>query len=193
MSGEPPFPEQQRPLTQLLNRFGDGEVEVEAELLQLVYDDLRGLARQQLGAQAGQHTLQPTALVHEAWLRLGRQAHLQFDRRRQFFMLASKVMRSVLLDHARGANREKRGGGRLRVSLVDRLGELTPALDLIALEEALVRLENHDPDLVRLVELRFFSGLAHAEIAEVMKVSIRTIERHWRYVRAWLHNELTHE
>lgn len=177
--------------TRLLNRYGRGDRSAEEELLASVYEELRALARGHMGRESAPTTLQPTALIHEAWLRLARQEDLAFDAKSQFYRLASKVMRSILLDRARAATREKRGGGRARVSL-----DAAPALaverneELIALEESLARLEAIEPELARVVEMRFFGGLGHEEIARALGVSLRTVERHWRAARAWLHEDL---
>lgn len=180
--------------TRLLNRYGRGEREVERELLAAIYGELHALAVDQMERQPPAHTLQPTALIHEAWLRLVRQDELEFATRAQFYALASRVMRSVLVDHARRATRDKRGGGARRLSFEELdEGGADPgrrALEVLSLEEALRELERVEPDLCRLVELRFFGGLSHAEIAEAMDVSLRTVERNWRAARAFLSAEL---
>lgn len=185
-----------RDTTQLLNRYGRGEKGVEAQLLAAVYQELHQLAASHMRDQAASHTLQPTALIHEAWLRLVRQEELEFDGRAQFFQLASKIMRSVLVDHARQARREKRGGGRRRLSLdtsagAGEHGTGSDELDLLALEEGLQRLEEIEPGLCRVVEMRFFGGLSHPEIARATGTSLRTVERNWRLARAWLQSNLS--
>jgi RNA polymerase sigma factor (TIGR02999 family) len=181
--------------TRLLNRYGRGERQVEPELLEAIYGQLHELARRNMRGQPPGHTLQPTALVHEAWMRIAGQEQLEFDGRSQFYGLASRVMRSVLVDHARRAQREKRGGGRTVVSLETATPEAEPlgasVADVLALEEALVRLAEADAELCRLVELRFFGGLSHEEIARMRDVSVRTVERHWRAARAFLSAELS--
>jgi RNA polymerase sigma factor (TIGR02999 family) len=181
--------------TRLLNLYGRGERQVELELLEAIYGHLHELAERNMRGQSPGHTLQPTALVHEAWMRIAKHEELEFDDRAQFYALASKVMRSVLVDHSRRAQREKRGGGRAMLSL-DQVGAVPEqgvpsAVDILALEEGLVRLGEADPELCRLVEMRFFGGLKHEEIAEVMGVSVRTVERHWRAARAFLSTELS--
>ena len=189
MSPEPPD------TTRLLNRYGRGERAVEPELLDSIYTQLHALAQSNMRGQSPDHTLQATALVNEAWMRIQRQNELEFDGRAQFFALASRVMRSVLVDHSRSAQRRKRGEGQPLLSLDD--AELGPAVksgisavEVLALEDALERLERADADLCRLVELRFFGGLSHREIAEVQQVSVRTVERQWRAARAFLNAEL---
>lgn len=180
--------------TSLLRRFGDGDRSVQDELSRLVYAELHRLAERQLAGQPPGHTLQPTALVHEAWLRLVDQAGASFERKRDFFAFAGRAMRSVLVDHARRRGARKRGGERGRVPLeaVDQLARDRPAeADLLAVDEALTRLQGVDPELVRIVELRFFGGLSCAEVAEVTGAGLRTVERRWRLARAWLHTELS--
>ena len=177
--------------TRLLNQYGGGNRGVENELLEAVYEELRSLAVSHMKRERREHTLQPTALINEAWLRIAKQENLAFDARSQFYRLASKIMRSVLVDHARAANRDKRGGERQRISL-ERAPEpwVGAEVDLIALEDCLRRLEEVDPDLCRIVELRFFGGLKHPEIAATLEMSLRSVERSWRTARAWLHTEL---
>ncbi len=189
------MPSEENPTTRLLNRYLRGERAVEDELLAHVYDELRELAAAHMRGQSPNHTLQPTALMHEAWMRIAGQEELAFDGRSQFYALASKVMRSVLVDHARKGKREKRGGNRQRVTLDPALdadeGSAQPSVDLLDLEEGLNRLEEIDPSLSRVVEMRFFGGLSHGEIAEATSSSLRTVERNWRAARAWLQANLT--
>jgi RNA polymerase sigma factor (TIGR02999 family) len=158
----------------------------------LVYDELRGLAERLLRNERPGHTLQPTALVHEAYLRLIDQTRVRWQGRAHFFALASCTIRRILVDHARGARRVKRGGGRLRLSLNE---DLVPTedgqLDLIALDDALSTLAADHPDQARIVEMRFFGGLTIAETATVLGVSASTVEREWRFARAWLYRALT--
>ena len=175
--------------TKLLNRLGAGDSQAGHELAPLVYSELHDLASALL-ARRPDATLQPTALVHEAWMRFaGEEA--SFDNRFQFFALASKVMRSVLVDHARARAAQKRTPGRRQVTWID-VGEGTRegALDRLDLDDALRKLEGLDDELFRIVELRFFGGLTHADIARACGVSLPTIERRWRLARAWLHAEL---
>lgn len=178
-------------LTQLLNRLGQGDATSREELLTLLYDELHALAARQMARERVGHTLQPTALLHEAWLRLD--GHdLRFEGRKQFFALAGRVMRNVLVDHARARKAEKRGGEGEAVTLVEMAhGEREETVDLLALDEALKRLEAEDPELSKLVELRFFAGLSHPEIAETLETSLRSVERKWRFARTWLYDELS--
>jgi RNA polymerase sigma factor (TIGR02999 family) len=181
-------------LTVALNRLLDG-LDRDGHALALVYEELRELADRHMAHQAVEHTLQPTALVNEAWLRLARPARggaREVESRRQFFALASRAMRSVLVDHARARRSDKRGGARRRVTIAAAPGVASgPDLDVLALEEALERLESRDEELARLVELRFFGGLQHAEISAVTGVPLRSVERRWRLARAWLYRELS--
>jgi RNA polymerase sigma factor (TIGR02999 family) len=175
--------------TQLLNRLGAGDPEAAHDLAALVYSELHDLAGALL-ARGSNATLQPTGLVHEAWIRFAGE-ETSFENRFQFYALASKIMRSVLVDHARARQAQKRGQGRRPVTWID-AGEGTTdrKLDLLDLDDALQRLEGLDGDLSRIVELRFFGGLSHGEIARAFGVSLPTIERRWRLARAWLHAEL---
>ena len=159
-----------------------------------VYDELRRLAASQLSLQASGHTLQPTALVNEAWLKLAANPDLVFEDRRAYLVLASRAMRQILIDHARGKLRDKRGGGWQRVTLAAL--ETDPDaldVDLLSLDEALSELAKLNPDRVRLVELRFFGGLTETEAGEVLGISRREASRQWRAVRAWLRTRLEDE
>jgi RNA polymerase sigma factor (TIGR02999 family) len=164
------------------------------ELLPLVYDELRLLARRYLNRERPGHTLQPTALVHEAYIKLVDQSRVDWQGRTHFFAVGAKVMRNLLIDHARAKGRAKRGGGRHRVTLAEGLtpfanGELN--IDqLLAVNESLDRLAELDPRQAKVVELRFFGGLTVPEVALVLGVSQRTIEGDWTHARAWLKREL---
>ena len=175
--------------TQLLNRLGAGDQEAAGALAPLVYDELRALAGSFLARNAG-HTLAPTALVNEAWLRFA-DGGARFENRHKFYAFAATIMRSVLCDHARARGAEKRGGLRQRITLAEdaRVGDERD-LDLLDVDAALQRLEGMDEELHRLVELRFFAGLSHPEIAEVTGAPLRTVERRWALARAWLRGEL---
>lgn len=160
-------------------------------LLPRVYEELRGLAAAQLSRERSDHTLQPTALVHEAYLRLIEQRSVDWRNRAQFFGLAAEMMRRILVNHARDRAAQKRGGGLERVTLGaarDLVGR--DEVDLSDLNDALERLAAHDPRKARGVELRFFAGMTTPEIAEVMQVSEATVERDWRFARAWLFDAL---
>lgn len=159
-------------------------------LLDSVYQDLRELARKFLNRQSPGHTLQPTALVHEAYLRLARQQQSGVNSK-HFFAMSVKAMRSVLVDHARNRNRLKRGGDLNRVPLDDIVDLYQQrAIDLVALDEALVRLSQVNEEQAKLVELRFFGGFTENEVANMLGVSSRTVTRLWRRARAWLRHEL---
>lgn len=177
--------------TMLLARYGAGDRSAADALLPLLYDELRRIASGQLSRERAGHTLQPTALVHEAWLRLVDDPARGVAGRRHFLSLAARVMRRVLVDHARERGAQKRGGGAARVTL-DGAVALYEAreLDLLALEEALERLAALDPELLRFVELRFFAGLTNEEVAEVEGCSLRHVERGWSTARAFLRDAL---
>ena len=162
-----------------------------ASIFPLVYDELRRLARSHLRRHPQQSILQPTVLVHEAYLKLVNQQQVNWQNRAQFFGLAAKVMRDLLVDHARQAQAIKRGGGNYSVSLneADRIGKQTD-LDLVALDDALQRLATMEPRHSQVVELKFFAGLTIEETAEALGVSQATVERDWNLARAWLYGEL---
>ena len=151
----------------------------------LLYTELRRIAARLLADQGRGHTLQPTALVHEAWLRLADQTQTSAADRMRFLRLAARAMRFVLVDHARARCADKRGGGR-RVTLDLEQVALAPGAGLLELDQALEQLTAVDPELARLVELRFFAGLSHAAVADTLGVSLRTVERQWRLARAFL-------
>lgn len=175
--------------TRLLNRFFAGDPASAAALAEVVYGELHRLASAALPRPRGE-TIEPTALVHEAWLRLAGQ-DASFENRRQFFALAARVIRSVLVDAARARAAEKRGGGRQRVTLAEgmALGG-ADELDFLDLHAAMERLRTLDEDLHELVELRFFGGLGHADVSALLGVSLSTVEKRWRLARAWLRGEL---
>ena len=181
------------PVTRLLDAAATGDRQAAAAILPLVYDELRKLAAARMAVESPDHTLQPTALVHEAYLRLIGPADAdRWDNRGHFFAAAAEAMRRILVDAARYKKREKHGGGRARVEL-DGLPAASenPRHDLVALDFALNRLAVEDPHAARLVELRHFAGLTVPESARVLGVSARTADRLWSYARAWLLRELT--
>jgi RNA polymerase sigma factor (TIGR02999 family) len=180
------------PLTQLLVAAGAGESSAHEKLWSAVYDELHRLASQQMAAEAAGRTLQPTALVHEAYLRLIGDGDASWASRRHFFAAAAKAMRRIRLDDARRRNRLKRGGGRQREPLGDRpaLFDDDPA-DVLAVDEALRRLEQMDPRKTEVVNLRYFAGLTVDETAQAMGLGPRTVDKEWRLARAWLYRELT--
>ena len=185
---DPPAPDT---LTRLLQSARAGEAEASASLLALTYGELGQLARAHFSAQRADHTLQPTALVHEAWLKLA--AHLEgIEDRRHFFAIASRAMRQVLADHARTRNRAKREGNRPRLTLDQAIGEAdTAAIDLVDLDDSLRRLAELNERHARVVELRIFGGLTIAETAAELGVSHDTVEKAWFMAKAWLHTELS--
>ncbi len=157
------------------------------ELLPLMYGELHAMAERMMRSQAPGHTLQPTALIHEAFVRLIDPGQLQITDRLHFKRLAARAMRYVLLDHAKALRAQKRGGSRRAVTLDESLIELSQrADDLYALDESLSRLHAVDERLAQIVEMRFFGGMTHEEIAGALETSVRTVERSWRLARAWL-------
>ncbi len=178
-------------ITQLLVQWSNGDAGALDRLMPLVYDELRKLARHHLRQQEPHRTLQPTALVNEAYLRLVNQQQVNLQGRAQFFGLSAKIIRELLVDDTRRRQRHKRGGSAQRVSLtgVEPVGQ-QPDVDLLALDEALQRLAERKPQHSRIVELRFFGGLTIAETAGVLGLSHATVERDWSLARAWLYAEL---
>jgi RNA polymerase sigma-70 factor (ECF subfamily) len=178
-------------ITQLLAKWSNGDKGALDELMPLVYKELRRLARGYLRRQRHDHTLQPTALVNEAYLKLIGQERVSLQNRAQFFGLAAKAMRGILVDYARRRNSDKRGGPEytLPLGIADRLHK-KPDVDLIALDDALNDLAELDQKHSRVVELRFFGGLTIEESAMVLGVSHATVERDWNLARAWLRREL---
>lgn len=175
----------------LLADAGRGEANAMAGLTERVYAELRALAAHYLQRERSGHTLEPTALVHEVFLRLVDSKGLQANDRRHFFAIAAGAMRRVLVDHARTRDAAKRGGGRARVALstLDATADNADA-DALALDDALTKLARFDARQARIVELRFFGGLTMDEVASLLEVSKRTIESEWTMARAWLHREL---
>lgn len=179
-------------ITRLLGAIREGESGASASLLPLVYDELRKLAKHRMGQLPPGQTLQPTALVHEAYMRLVGTNEPSWDSRGHFFAAAAQAMRNILVDQARRRSRQKRGGGRDRVDL----DEVTPfieppSVDVLALDEALDRLRAQDKRKSEIVMLRYFAGLTVEETADVLNVSTNTVDRHWSYARAWLHREIS--
>ncbi len=178
-------------ITSLLAEFSYGNRQVESELAALVYREMRRLASSYMRRERGNHTLQPTALVHEAWERLAEGPPIAWQNRAHFFAIASHQMRQILVDYARKRNAAKRGGPRQPVTLHDHLlGEQRNLIEVLALNEALERLEVFDPRACRIVELHFFGGLTFDEMSHVLGISSRTIKNDWSMARAWLRNEL---
>ncbi len=183
--------ERSRVVTRLLKAAGGDEPRRAQELLPLVYDELRALARARMAREAPGQTMQATALVHEAYLRLVGDEDPGWNGRRHFFGAAALAMRRILVEHARGKARLKRGGGRDRVELDDACLAQDPSeADLLALDEAVQHLEARDPRKGRIVNLRYFAGLTAQETARALGISLGTVEREWRFIKAWLQEEL---
>lgn len=184
-------------VTQLLIKWGEGDQKALDDLMPLVYSELRRLARSYLRRERAGHTLQPTALVNEAYLKLIDQKNARWANRAQFYGVAAQLMRRILVDHARQHRAAKRGGSnqeRLSITSAAQLGgkrlSTEPAIDLLALHEALEELTTLDPQQGRIVELKFFGGLSIEETAEVMGIGHATVERDWKMARAWLRRKL---
>jgi len=175
----------------LLARIGDGDQDAARELFPLIYDELHRLARRYLEGERQDHTLQATALVHEAWIRMAGREDSRWKNRAHFVGVAATAMRCVLVDHARARNARKRGGGRTKLPLDEALTLFEEAAtDLVALDDAINELGKRDSQLGRMVELRFFGGLTVDETAGVLGVSSPTVARGWRVARAWLRTTL---
>ena len=181
-------------VTQILQAIKTGQQQASEELLPLVYAELRKLAARKMAQEKSDHTLQPTALVHEAFIRLVGEGidRQQWDGREHFFAAAAESMRRILIDNARKRNAQKRGGGQFVGSLQQEDAVALPTDDetLLSLDDALIKLAESDADLAKLVELRYFTGLTIDETAGVLGVSPRTVKRNWAYARAWLRREI---
>lgn len=181
-------------ITELLDRWSDGAPGALNELIPLVFNDIRELARRAMGKESRGHTLQPTALVSEIYLRLEGRRSVQWKNREQFFGYLSRMIRRILIDQARGRMRIKRGGGVRPLSLDDVIGLAEVRHDqLIAVTEALDALAKLDPRQAWIVEMHFFMGLTHKQIAEVGNISLSTVNRDWRTARLWLKRQLSQQ
>jgi RNA polymerase sigma factor (TIGR02999 family) len=179
-------------VTQLLAAWGNGDQSALDKLFPLVHAELRRIARRQMSHERPGHTLQATALVNEAYLKLAGQEGFEWQNRAHFFAVSAQVMRHILIDHARAHARDKRGGGAVQVSLQEAvLVNGQPPEHFLALDEALQKLERVDPQKGKLVELRYFGGLSVEETAEVLNISPRTVRREWRRSKAWLYRMIT--
>lgn len=179
-------------VTQLLADWGRGDRSAFDKLYPLVHDELRRIARRQMSQERPGHTLQATALVNEAYLKLAGQDGLEWHNRAHFYAVCAKVMRHILIDHARSHARDKRGGGVVQVSLDEvAIAFEERAEELVALDEALASLEQMDPRKGEIVQLRYFGGLSIEETAEVLDVSPRTVRREWRRAKAWLYRMIS--
>lgn len=179
-------------ITQLLAEWSNGNQTALDKLYPLVYDELHRMAGRYMNRERKNHTLQTTALINEAYVRLVDQKHLHWENRAHFFAISAQIMRRILIDHARRHAYAKRGGGAQKVSLDETaIVASDPATDLILLDEALGRLAEIDPRRGQVVELRYFGGLSNEEIAGVLKISENTVTRDWNMARAWLYQELS--
>jgi RNA polymerase sigma-70 factor, ECF subfamily len=182
----------------MLRLWSDGAEQASEELIRTVYAELRGQARRQLRRERANHTLDTAALINEAYIKLVDQRSVKWRDRGHFFGLAAELMRRVLVDHARSRHRGKRGGGKEAIALDDVHPAAIPMtqafdVDIIALDDALVRLAARDPRQVRIVELRYFAGLDVEQTAEVMEISTATVKREWAVAKGWLRHEMTRE
>jgi RNA polymerase sigma factor (TIGR02999 family) len=179
-------------ITQMLIELTEGNKEVVNQILPHIYDELRKLASSYLRRERSNHTLQPTALVHEAYMKLIDQNRVQWQNRAHFFGIAAQVMRRILMDHARKHTADKRGGEFEKLPIEEEILIVSQdkSSELLALDEALEELSKIDPDKAKIVELRYFGGLSIEETAEVMGVSVPTINRHWKMAKAWLYSQV---
>jgi RNA polymerase sigma factor (TIGR02999 family) len=179
-------------VTRILNAIEQGQAKAADELLPLVYQELRLLAAQKLSQERPGQTLQATALVHEAYIRLVGDVPQSWENRAHFFGAAAEAMRRILVENARRKQRLKRGGRRNRLTLEEAIViTKTRSTDLLALDEALARLEERDPEKAHLVKLRYFAGLTTSQAADVLHISVATAHRHWSYARSWLFQEIS--
>jgi RNA polymerase sigma factor (TIGR02999 family) len=190
-AGDNPKSKQSGDITRLLDGFRERQPDAEARLLDLTYRELRKIAAGHLRREHGARSIQTTDLVHDAYVRIAGQANNEWRDRGHFYQVSAHVMRQILIDRARKRNADKRGGGAPEISL-DRAIDIAQAKsgDLLLLEGALRKLEEADPRQCQIVEMRFFAGMREDEIAEILGVSTRTVNREWRLARAWLYKEL---
>jgi RNA polymerase sigma factor (TIGR02999 family) len=174
-------------ITLMLQAVARGERQASSDLLPLVYEELRRLATARMARESSGHTLQPTALVHEAWLRLVGDGDRNWENRAHFFGAAAEAMRRILIENARRKSRLKRGGDQARVDIADvELATTTPDDKVLLIDEALEKLQTEDPDKAKIVVLKFFGGLTNQEVAQTLNVTERTVERQWAFAKAWL-------
>jgi len=182
------------PVTQVLQAIGRSEEGASEKLLPLVYAELRRLAGARMAHEMAGQTLQPTALVHEAWLRLVSDGDRTWQNRGHFFGAAAEAMRRILIEKARRKSRLKHGGGQARLNIEDlEVAETTPDDKILLVDEALARLKVEDPELERIVVMKFFGGLSNEEIAESLGLAKRSLDRQWAYARAWLFRRISEE
>lgn len=186
--------ESRNELTQVLDAIDHGDNAAADRLIPLVYDDMRALAADYMKREAPGHTLQPTALVNEAFLKLVGQERVEWKGRSHFFAVGAEIMRRILVDHARAKKRAKRGGDRQRIELTEECQVSRRSdIDLLEIDEALGKLAERDARQAKIVELRFFGGLTVGEVAGVLGISKRSVESEWTMIRAWLRRELADE
>jgi RNA polymerase sigma factor (TIGR02999 family) len=180
-------------VTELLHDWSQGDPSALERLIPLVFEELRQIASRMFRRESDGHTLQPTALVNEMYLRLMNQRNMHWANREQFFGVAALLMRRILVDYAKGRHAAKRGSGAVKLPLDEILGLAVSEkeVDFVELDEALSRLAELDPRQSQIVEMRYFTGLSHEEIAELLGVSVTTVKREWKTARLWLHRELT--
>ena len=185
------MPDESHTITGLLHEWRSGETNAANRVMELVYGELHQMAERQSHKQGGEITLQTTALVHELYLRLRGSEPIAWQDRAHFFAIAATQLRRILIDHARKARSQKRGGDQVKVSLCDFDGGVPSSSEsMLALNEALERLENLDNRAARVIELRFFGGLDESESAEALGISLATVKRDWVFARAWLASQL---
>ena len=181
-------------VTQVLQAIGRNEEGAAEKLLPLVYSELRRLAGARMAHEMSGHTLQPTALVHEAWLRLVKDGDRTWQNRGHFFGAAAEAMRRILIERARHRSRLKHGGGQVRMDIEDlELAETTPDDKILLVDEALAQLKTEDPELERIVVMKFFGGPSNEEVAESLGLAKRTLDRQWAYAKAWLFRRISEE
>ena len=183
--------EETHAITRLLHEWRSGNKDAAARLMELVYRELRRMASREMRRERGEHTLQTTALVHEVYLRLCGAESIQWKDRTHFFAVAAQQLRRVLVDHARRVRSEKRGGGNIVATLFDSDGAAWHFDErLLAVDQALSRLETLDPRAAKVIELRFFGGLTENEAADALDISLSTLKRDWDFARSWLATQL---
>ncbi len=177
-------------VTRLLQQWTQGDTHAKEQLIERVYNELRQLARSQLARERSGHTLQPTALVHEAYLKLGNNQQMEWQNRIHFIAVAARVMRQILVDNGRRRQSLKRSAGQRVTLLTGMVKEPAASVDVLALDQAMQQLETMNAEQARIIELRYFGGLTIEETADVMQLSVASVNRGWRAARAWLYQQL---
>jgi RNA polymerase sigma factor (TIGR02999 family) len=189
--GSPAVSSDRHEVSRLLAAWSTHDPRARDALIPIVHEELRRLAHRYMRGERAGHTLQTTALVNEAYMRLVDVERIEWRGRGHFFAMAATLMRRILVDHARDRDRDKRGGGVVLTSLGDKAIAAAPSLDVLALDEALDRLSDMDPQQARIVELRFFAGMTIEETADALDISPATVKRDWTWAKAWLHQQLS--